>query len=977
MAAPYYPGMTTTPNLGLSLIGMDEVTAEDFVILDAFAGGVSGSIEINGSVVENPNFVDSATVTFSVLGSNISLTAVGGGGSGSGLNIPTAGTTSPTPVFPNPEAPSTINSAIYVEDVNEAWHQMAGIDTTTVMSSNRGIDGNPTNPQGVLTWDRMTFFRDTQSSVQSGKNASLSFNHLAGVGTSYNNQDRAIWVGMGNLTASVFQFSIDSSNNVTLYLESLTTGFAAENAIGFRVNQRIQVSGLSIGTYLNSVALSVTSAAAISGGQQVLVCSDAGFTHTAVSLTSDTGTINQLLYSMANVQMEQDVIGAPVFVSAVDGEVSTLSVQMSDQHIGLVAAPNYGCNAIRAQFYREAGTGTWGSVHPCCIRSIVTDNNNGSFGADTVTNIYVQGTAQPGNNDLYYSIYIPVPTTRFGGGTNGLVIENFGANTSDYSLRVLGGQTSLAGTVSLGTLASVAAWPVTPAAQVLAGPATGSAAAATFRVLANTDIPAFTGDSGSGGTTGGVPAPGAGDAAAGKFLSAAGTWSVPSGGGGGSVAWSSITSAAAGLTLSNGANATEFDQTSNVIWLWKNTTAGTNTTTNASPLLELAANYNSGTSGSPVSSQDTWSLGTSLAAGPNGISTLTVAHSGSTGAPQISLPTPLSFGVSSPQIIGPSGASVGVSIGGNAGLPFVVATTGASSDIMRGYQGGTFQGSITSQSTSGSFGLYSQPTAGTAELGNVGSPSATHVNPLVSLGHGGTTWATTGAGPYVGVNIGATVALGGSNSLHLNWAPTAGSGNFYALQIAPTVNQTSSASGSYTGLRIAVTETALLGTANKLIDLYAGSAGTTEVFAVDNTGKVANYAGVATVKSGVPSLVASVSLTGQVAAIVASTIYAVPAGKAGLYRISYSATITTAGTSSVLGGTNGFQSVYTSNVDGQAKTSIPTTPVISAANTTGTEISGVVCAYAQASTNLQFNFGYSSTGTAMVYAIEAYVEYLG
>lgn len=43
----------------------------------------------------------------------------------------------------------------------------------------------------------------------------------------------------------------------------------------------------------------------------------------------------------------------------------------------------------------------------------------------------------------------------------------------------------------------------------------------------------FTGDSGSGGTAGDVPAPAAGDAAAGRFLKADGTWSVPAGGGGG------------------------------------------------------------------------------------------------------------------------------------------------------------------------------------------------------------------------------------------------------------------------------------------------------------------------------------------------------------------------------------------------------------------------------------------------------------
>lgn len=46
---------------------------------------------------------------------------------------------------------------------------------------------------------------------------------------------------------------------------------------------------------------------------------------------------------------------------------------------------------------------------------------------------------------------------------------------------------------------------------------------------------AMVGDSGSGGTKGLAPAPAAGDAAASKFLSAGGTWAVPSGSGAGNV----------------------------------------------------------------------------------------------------------------------------------------------------------------------------------------------------------------------------------------------------------------------------------------------------------------------------------------------------------------------------------------------------------------------------------------------------------
>lgn len=68
----------------------------------------------------------------------------------------------------------------------------------------------------------------------------------------------------------------------------------------------------------------------------------------------------------------------------------------------------------------------------------------------------------------------------------------------------------------------------------------------------------FTGDSGSGGSTGLVPAPVSGDAAAGKYLKADGVWTVPPAGGGGTPGGSSgqlqynNAGAFAGMTAMNG-----------------------------------------------------------------------------------------------------------------------------------------------------------------------------------------------------------------------------------------------------------------------------------------------------------------------------------------------------------------------------------------------------------------------------------------
>jgi hypothetical protein len=244
-----------------------------------------------------------------------------------------------------------------------------------------------------------------------------------------------------------------------------------------------------------------------------------------------------------------------------------------------------------------------------------------------------------------------------------------------------------------------------------------------------------------------------------------------------SVAWSSLTNAAGSLTLSNGTNTTEFDQTSSVTWKWKNTTTATSGTTNASPVIDVSANYWTGA----ASAEDAWTIGSSLAAGTNGASTLTFAHSGSTGTATVSVPN---------------------------------------------------------------------------------------------------------------------------------------------LQLT----------------------------------------------------KIATYNAIATVSGGVPAEYATSDLTAQSAAITATTLYATAA--TGMYRVSWSATITTAdGVSSVLGGTNGFQVLYTSPTDSVVKTTVPGASVTSAANTTGTAVGGCEVVYAKTGTNIQFQYGYTSaTPGQMVYEIHIKVE---
>lgn len=425
-----------------------------------------------------------------------------------------------------------------------------------------------------------------------------------------------------------------------------------------------------------------------------------------------------------------------------------------------------------------------------------------------------------------------------------------------------------------------------------------------------------------------------------------------------SITWDQIGNAAANLTLANAGYTTTFNQTSGVIWLWANTTVATSSTTNASPLHELAANYWTGS----ASAADTWSIGSSLAAGTNGASTLTIGHSGSSGQLTIAVP-PVTF----------------ISWGSNCYLEsdngnlHISTSSGGTHTFFQ--NGGTNFGQFDLYPSGNLVSVGSSSQSYSTAIGDLSNSNRTTVIPVVALGQNASGLMKATSGTQIGVTVGG--GTGGTFGGWLGFTPASGTANFVALQVAPTINQTSTASGSYTALQIAVTETSLKGSSNKLIDCYAGSAGTTEVFAVDNSGKVTEYAGTATVSQGMPSEIVTVDLTAQSAAISATTLISAPA--TGMYRISWSADITTASDgSSVLGGTNGFQAVYTSPTDSVTKTTVSGNSVTSAANTTGTAIGGAQIVYAKTGTNIQYSFGYTSvqTSTAMVYELHIKLERL-
>lgn len=127
--------------------------------------------------------------------------------------------------------------------------------------------------------------------------------------------------------------------------------------------------------------------------------------------------------------------------------------------------------------------------------------------------------------------------------------------------------------------------------------------------------------------------------------------------------------------------------------------------------------------------------------------------------------------------------------------------------------------------------------------------------------------------------------------------------------------------------------------------------------------------------------VANVNLTAQAAAIAATTVYTVPnngaagngvTGAEGMYEVTWVATVTTVDTtSSTLGGAAGFAITYTDPDDSVVKTS--TMVVNSAANTTGTSISGSFVCNAKANTAIQYSIGYTAGTGNMRYNLHVRV----
>jgi len=118
------------------------------------------------------------------------------------------------------------------------------------------------------------------------------------------------------------------------------------------------------------------------------------------------------------------------------------------------------------------------------------------------------------------------PTTTAAGAANTLLRVPSGGGAPSFGALDVSQSSSVTGALNIGNGGTGASLLLTGGTgQYLKQTASG--AAVTVGAIAAADLPTMTGDSGSGGIKGVVPAPVSGDAAAGKFLKADGSWNVP------------------------------------------------------------------------------------------------------------------------------------------------------------------------------------------------------------------------------------------------------------------------------------------------------------------------------------------------------------------------------------------------------------------------------------------------------------------
>jgi len=903
-----------TPNVGFSLKGMDPIVAENFVLADTAIGSGGTSVKVNGSTISNPNFNNT---TPAAPGGATNVTWQVSGSSVSAY-VAAGGVTSWSgdgSLFTNSGSTGAVTATLGNQTAN-------------------AILAGPTSGGSATPTFRALVIADipTISAAKGGTGIdSSSSTGIAQVSS-------GVWsisTALVNGTTATTQAASDNSTKVatTAYVDrvsGVTSVFGRTGAVVAAANDYAAVNNVTVGDGTNGMTVTTSSnTVTVNANTNLNLVGHAIVASATSNISLTAGTLLDFTGSTSVV--------APTPTTSDNSQKVATTAFVKNQGYKTGTVTSFSAGNLSPLFTTSVATATTTPALSFALSNAgggtVLGNNTASSAAPAYTTAPVLGI--PGTSTGSIALASSTASGKY------TITAPANAATPTLTLpttsNVLAGQFAGDGILFTSSLQTAsAAGTLTPslltqtANTVLAGPTTGSAATPTFRALVVADIP-------SGITP----------------------------------IWNNLQNATGNLTLANGANTTEFDQTSNVTWKWYNTTTATSGTTNASPVLDLSANYWTGA----ASAEDAWTIGTSLAAGTNGASTLTIAHTGSTGNAAVKLP---SGGT------GTSYATAGVQVGSTVGLAGVTSgilnfVTSSTNAEFRCYANTTLETSLgwsvnsapSSATTLHSWNgpLYMRSTVTTGALG-------------IQIGQGNTSFAAT-SGTQVAVGIGSGAAPT-NTAAAVQFSPASGSANFVALGVQPVINQTSTASGSYTGILLNVVETSLKGSSNKFLDLQGGLSGGTSKFTIDNSGKVTNYQAIATAGDGLPSIVAVADYTAQSAAISGVNLFTAP--KSGLYRINvYEKVTQAASSSSTLGGSTGTTFTYTDATDMVIVTvtagMFKTTGVIGSTNSSNSTtlgvLSGSVVMNVANATGVTLGVDYTSSGvTPMQYEAHFVVEAL-
>ena len=311
----------------------------------------------------------------------------------------------------------------------------------------------------------------------------------------------------------------------------------------------------------------------------------------------------------------------------------------------------------------------------------------------------------------------------------------------------------------------------------------------------------------------------------------------------GGIAAATATISAAAITTATVASGSLYitDIAANPDLVMFNTSAGTNTSTNASPQLTFAADYWTGS----TSAEDTWEIGSAISAGTNGKSLLSFTHSGSSGAPQVSFPA--SSGV--PGLVFNGGAS---GFGANGNSPQI--ETGRNSLQLHDTADSVTYGIMSGNTNGNGFAIQ----CGVTNIGILLGANSGLMNPYTNNGAVCVLMGADISGAAA-VPFKATSGLQTNVSEVCTFSPTSGSASFVGHNISMTVTGTSS--GNTTALLVNPTATlANLTGVNLLASFQSGGS---QKAAIDYLGNF--YSGTSTgVSAGPFSAITSIQTTGGI-----------------------------------------------------------------------------------------------------------------